>query len=312
MLPSHLNAGARRAAAVCLFVLAFATSARAQTVAYTGGLQFATGDYLFPERTQSIYVLSGLDASAGAVRLTASLPLIVQSTPWVTYGPAKLPTGGRQMSGSSGGGTGNGGGTGGGGGGGGGSGPGGGSGSSQSLAQTSQDQFVATTGTDAQAGIGDPLVRVDLELIGGRSRSPAVTVATSVKAPVASVSSGFSTGEWDVGAGSSVAKTFGRNSIVADVMFWHFGDSDALELQDALSIGLSYGRVLGGGRWAVLMSGSGFTRVIEGQTPPVQLGVGLNRLFSSQRSLAAGIFVGLTGTAADVAAGVSWRVGLNN
>ncbi len=275
------------AAAVWLGV---AAPVSAQSVTYTGSVQVSTGDYIFTDRTTSLYFVSGLELAAGPVRVSGTVPVIGQSTPWVTYGPTVVPSGGaaggevaRQVGGRRAGGA---------------------------RGRTIVTLPVPEEGVGYSTGLGDPLVRADLELMTDRGSRPSLRINASTKVPVAEMDGGFGTGAWDVGGGLSLAKRLGRGSLFMDVSYWDFGDLPDLELQNALAYGLAYGRVLGSGRWSVLTSISSWTSIVDGADPPVQLGVGLSRLFSTGRSVSVTAGVGLTETAPDVSIALGWRLDL--
>jgi hypothetical protein len=268
-----------------------AAPATGQEITYTGSIQVASGDYIFTERTTSIYVLNGLEMSAGPVRLSGMLPVISQSTPWVTYGSIPVPSGGAQggevtrQIGKKG-------------------------GAGGTHGRTIVTLPVPEEGLAYQVGIGDPLVRADVELVSDHGARPAVRFSASSKIPVADPDDGFGTGAWDYGAGLSLAKQFGRRSVFADVAYWRFGDLPELELKDGLAYGIAYGQVLATGRWSVLASFSGGTSILDGMDPPMQVGIGVNRLLQSGRSLSVSTGFGLTETAPDFSVSVGWRFGL--
>ena len=257
------------------------TVALSQELAYTGGLQFGTGRYLFETRTNSLYLLSGFDLSAGRLRLGASLPFVIQSTPWITYGAVPLPSGG-QMAGEV-----------------------------ARQAGRGQRRIVlpVTTVSDTHAGIGDPLVRADVEVLTDAGGRPSIRVGATAKPPVGSIDDGFSTGEWDYGAGLTLAKRLDDNTLSADLGFWRFGDLDDLVLDDAWAYSVSYGRVLADGRWSLLVSGSGYSAILPGEDPPVQVGLGIGRIFSRRGAVTGTVAAGITDTAPDLSVGLGWRVG---
>jgi hypothetical protein len=259
-----------------------------QQVVYTGTVQVSSGDYIFTERTTSLYFVNGLEVSAGSVRLSGTLPVVSQSTPWVTYGSVPIPSGGagggevaRQMGRMSGKG-----------------------------GRTVVILPVPDEGLVHQTGIGDPLVHADVEVVADRGSQPALRFNVSGKIPVTDPDDGFGTGEWDYGAGVSLAKQRGRHSVFVDVAYWRFGDLPDLELKDGVAYGVGYGQVLGTGRWSVLASVSGWTSILDGADPPVRVGLGLSRLLTPGRSLSLIAGVGLTETAPDVSIALGWRLGL--
>jgi hypothetical protein len=269
------------AAPALVLLVALTGTASAQEVAYSGGLQFATGDYLFETRTDSLYVVSGLDLTAGRIRLGARIPFIVQSTPLIASGPVPVPTGGEQA------------------------------GEVRRQSGRGQHRVVLPEVAPAtHAGFGDPLLTAQVDVLREAAGRPSIRLGGSAKPPVASTVTGLSTGAWDVGTGVSVSKSAGVHMVSGDVSYWRFGDMDDLPLENAWSYAAAYGRFLGAGRWSMLVSASGFTSIIDGQAPPVQLGIGIGRVFSSNRSMTGNVSIGLTNTAPDVTAGIGWRFGV--
>lgn len=274
------SAPARVAGALAL-VASLGAPVAAQEVAYSGGLQVVSGTYLFETRTNSVYLLSGVDVTTGALRLAASIPVIVQNTPWIAYGPVPLPSGGRQA------------------------------GEVDRQTRRGHRRIVLPdVASETHAGFGDPLLHAQAELVRDAGSRPSLRIGASAKAPVASTANGLSTGAWDVGTGLSLSKQAGVHLLSADVSYWHFGDMVDLPLENAWSYAASYGRVVLSGRWSMLLSASGYTRIIEGQDPPVQIGVGIGRVFSPRRTLSGNLSIGLTNTAPDVSVGLGWRLGL--
>jgi len=164
-------------------------------------------------------------------------------------------------------------------------------------------------GTDTvTTGFGDPLARVDVRLVEDWSRALQVGVVGSVKLPVVDVESGLGTGEADVGFGVSVFKGAGRNSLLIDALYWKYGDPEGVDFEDALSYSVGVARMVGAGKWSTIVSLGGFTSAIEGQSPPVQLNVGLLGLVGQRQSLAISAGFGLTDSAGDFSIGTSWRI----
>lgn len=164
-------------------------------------------------------------------------------------------------------------------------------------------------GTDTvTTGFGDPLARVDVRLVEDWSRALQVSVAGSVKLPVVDIEGGLGTGETDVAFGVSVFKGAGRNSLLIDALYWKYGDPEGVDFKDALSYSVGVARMVGVGKWSTMVSLAGFTSAIEGQSPPVQLNVGLLGLVGRRQSLAISAGFGLTDSAGDFSIGASWRI----
>jgi len=266
--------------------------AQAQTANYSGSVQYATGNYIFSERTHSAYLFNGLDVSHGRFQSSVSLPLIYQTSPWISYsGVGYVPSGGPQQGTV------------------GGHGPGGGQGSGRRRGGGDPIVLPDTT-TYADIGLGDPSLRVDLDLI--RSlRGPSVRLAGSAKVPIADVDRGFGTGAWDGGLGLALSQRLGRWFLFGEAMHWWLGDMDDLVLQNAISYSASIGRAFQNGRFGVLASFSGYTEIIDGADPPLQTALGLSYQFGDGKyGLSASASTGLSESMPDVSVSFGWRVTL--
>ncbi|HKK07354.1 MAG TPA: hypothetical protein VKA44_00565 [Gemmatimonadota bacterium] len=294
---------------------------RAQEVTYSGSLEYATGTYLFTERTQSAYLFSRLSVRTGRLEVSAALPVIYQSTPWVSYTTGGgVPTGGPQdgavgdslrRRGR-------------------GSGPMG-MGSRARLAAALAEGAppsapsavsravggaamgsIALPDTAAfdQVGVGDPTFRASVDLLPPERGDLAVTLSGEVKAPVADPDRGFGTGTWDGGGALSVSRRLGSTFLFGEVGYWVLGDLPELELRDPVTFSAGVGRRLGTRGLALLASVSGSTRILEGTDPPLDVGGGLSYRFADGRSLSLGISVGLSESSPDLGASLGWRIRL--
>ncbi len=298
-------------------------AALAQQITYSGSLEFATGKYLFTESTRSAYFLTGLAVEAGRLRLSATLPLIYQSTPWISYSTGGgIPTGGPQqgeVADSLGrrGGSGNGG-----------MGMGsraglaaallgaGGTGSMSagglSGASGAMRQAVALpdTATFDQVGVGDPTLRLAVDLVPPGRRDFSVTVAGQVKAPLADPTRGFGTGEWDGGGSLSVARRLGSTLLFGELGYWILGDLPDLELRNPVSFSVGVGQRIAGGKLSVLASLSGTSRILAETDPPLDVGGGIGYRLGEGRSLGVSVSVGLSESSPDLAVSAGWQIGL--
>ncbi len=160
----------------------------------------------------------------------------------------------------------------------------------------------------SSTGVGDPLLRGDLRIVNDTKRGLQVSVAGAAKFGLVEATSGRGTGEHDLGAGGSAFAFRGQTSLMADVMFWHYGDPDGVDYEDGLSYSVGAGRLIGTGRWSVLGSVAGFSTGIAGAPPPVSVGVSLLGAFVNGQSMAVSANFGLNESASDFAVGVSWRI----
>lgn len=298
----------------------------AQEVSYTGSLQVATGKYLFTERTNTAYLFTGLAVRSGRVQLTASVPLIYQSTPWVSYTTGGgVPTGGPQ--------------------GGavgdslqrrGGSGAGMGMEMAGRLARTLASAAAAAGGAGGlplpgvrlpramasreavslpdtasfdQVGVGDPTFRVGIDLVPAGRGNVAVTLSGEVKAPLADPARGFGTGEWDGGGALSVAGRAGATLLFGEVGYWVLGDLPDLPLENPVSYSVGLGHRLGE-RVSLLASLSGYSRIVAETDPPLEVGGALGYRLAEGRSLSLGVTIGLSESSPDVAVSAGWTTRL--
>ena len=161
---------------------------------------------------------------------------------------------------------------------------------------------------DTATGVGDPWVRAEVRVVDDRLRGVQVSVAGSLKLPMVSAENGLGTGKADAALGGSMYVTQGAASFFVDAMFWKYGDPEGIDFQDALSYGLGVGHVIGSGRWSAAGSLVGFSRGIDGTSPPLQLTLTVLRLLSARQSLALSAGFGLNDRTDRISIGASWRV----
>ena len=295
MRPSRSSGAGARLVLGGMAFLAAAAAASAQELTYAGSLQFATGDYLFPERMSSLYLATGLALVSGRLRATVTVPVIVQDAGWVQYGGSgPVPTGGMpghdaaddRATG----------------------GPGGIPGGMHG------GRITPRSGTEgSHAGIGDPLARLEISMLRGARGLrglQALSVVAAAKAPLAEASSGFGTGRWDYGAGLAVASEISGTFLFADATYWVLGDTPALRFRDPVAYGVSVGRLTRSGRVGVLASLTGTTSALAGVTGPVLVGGGVSYRWPSGRGVSSSVAFGVTDSAPAVSLGAGWQIPL--
>ena len=289
-IPPSVATSARRVALVVGMLAVAAVASPAQSLAYIGGLQYATGDFIFTQRTWSTYFSNGLSWSEGRVRASASIPLVMQPAGWLQYNGAGMmvPTGG--IAGGAAAPTS--------------------SGSSMGSGMHGGTMTPASNVPFSQVGIGDPVGRIDVALWQGDTERPSVSLVGAVKVPLADVGRGFGTGQWDVGAGLSGAMTVGGASVLADAVYWKLGNPAGASLRNAVAYAVSIGRALPRSSWSVLGTVSGASSLWAGLEAPVQAGMGVGYLLESGSSVFVTAAAGLTRTAPALATGLGWRVPL--
>ena len=237
----------RIAVAAALAWAAAPLAASAQTVGYTVGLAGVRGTSP-GERLDSAYVFHTVDATAGAIRASLTVPWVrVESTPDLGA-PATL------------------------------------------------------------SGLGDPLLRADVRVAASAADGWQLNVAAAVKPPLVDADSGRGTGELDVGAGATAMKVIGRTSLLADLLYWKYGDPDGVAFADTLAYSVGVARRLGGGRWSMLSSLSGSTAPVGDLDPPLAITAAVLAMVGRRQSVVLSATAGLTNGASDLAVGASWRV----
>ena len=287
---SNIACFARRSALAVGVLAVAAVTSPAQSLSYVGGLQYATGDFIFTQRTWSAYLSNGLSWSAGRLRASASVPLVMQPAGWLQYSGAGMmvPTGG--VAGSGGGPTSN--------------------GSGMGSAMNGGTMMPSSDMPFSRVGIGDPIGRIEVALSRAGAEHSPVSLVGAVKAPLANVNHGFGTGEWDVGAGLSSAVKVASISVFAEAVYWRLGNPPGASLHNAVAYALSIGRAFPRSRWSVLGTVSGASSLWTGLEAPVQAGMGIGYLLESGSSVFATAATGLTRTAPAISTGLGWRVPL--
>ena len=295
---SHRDRKATRLTTLALFAaLVVSAPAGAQTLSWTGAVQGASGKYIFPENTNTASVSNGIVLVGGPLVLSATMPIVYQSTPWISQsGMGVIPTGGTQSGEAHGSGKG---------GGGGGMGPGAIRYSLVGASATLQD----TTQYD-QIGFGDPMAFASLRMFGDPGSGSSFHLTGAVKAPVASVRSGFGTGEWDFGAGGSLSASLGPLVLGLDATKWWLGDMPGLVIKDPVTYGTTVTHLLSANTYSIFATFWGASKTFDDTDAPRQVGIGGCRMYGGACSLGITVSAGLSNASPDIAVGMSWQVPL--
>ena len=164
--------------------------------------------------------------------------------------------------------------------------------------------MLASTST----GVADSTVRIDVRVWDNRPRAIQVGLTGAVKLPVVDATSGRGTGEADYGVGASAFKTMSRTSLMADVLFWKYGDPEGVDFANTSSCSAGVAQVVGGGRFSAMGSISGFSSGVGDLPPPVALNLSVLSLIGRRQSLAVTASIGLNDSTSDFSVGTSWRI----
>ena len=272
-----------------------------QSIRYSGALQYVTGSYVFDARSHSMSLRSALSMEAGWFDASLSIPVILRNGGVLTtVGDQLLPTGGeghgvvagrrsgdriRTHDG-------------------GGMGPGG---------DMHQEQDSTVVFSDAYTlRVGDPFLRVSGEVLGDRDRLRSLRVTGGVKAPMTDLDSGVGTGEWDYTLGATASVLLGSLFLMGDAGYWWYGDLPDLELRDGISWGAALAGFAFDRRVSLMMTVAGSSRPIRAMDPPLNLGVGAGFRLTREWWGSAGVTMGLTESAADLALSLGWSRGLRD
>lgn len=268
------------AAAGAILMALAAVPAGAGSISYTGSLQMARGTYVFTQPTSGYFFFNGLTYASEIFTLSVTVPLIYQTTPYVSYtGLGVLPSGGTESS-------------------------------AVNQRQGREPVLVPEVVEFQQSGLGDPVFMAGLTVVKEGPAMPAIQLSGQIKAPVANVDRGFGTGEWDYSAGVGMSKKIGNVFLFADVHYWILGDLPELELQNAWSYAVSFGHAFSGGKFAVMASYSAITEVIAGVAPPSSLGLGLSVRVGRGSSLMLNAALGTSEASPDLSLSLGWSIGL--
>lgn len=160
----------------------------------------------------------------------------------------------------------------------------------------------------SSTGFADPVIRVDVRMLEIRPRHGQFGLSVAAKPAMVDAPTGRGSGRSDYAIGGTAFSTARRTSLMADVLYWKYGDPPDLDVQNALSFSVGAAQVLGRGRWSALASISGFTAGADDMPAPLSLNVGMLTLVSGRQSLAVSASIGLTEGSSDFAIGTSWRV----
>jgi Putative MetA-pathway of phenol degradation len=162
-------------------------------------------------------------------------------------------------------------------------------------------------GVSTSSGAGDPLMRLDVRVWEHASRGPRVTVAAAVKPALVDPDTGRGTGQSDAAIGATLVHPMTSGSLMADVMYWRYGDPAGVDFPDAWAYSLGATHTIGL-NWSLLGAVSGFTAALPGEARPMSFTLGLLRMLQRRQSVAVTASLGANDSAGDFSIGASWRI----
>ena len=234
---------------------------------------------IFNQTTQGVFFINGFSISLEGFALSASVPLIYQNTPYISYrGVGLLPSGGMESA-------------------------------EVGRRHGKEPVILPEVVNHKKYGIGDPLLYMDVRLWKEGRILPSLQLVAQAKVPLAGLEGGFGTGEWDFSGGVSLTKKVGGVMIFADLNYWKLGDLPDLELKDTWAYAFSMGFPLSGGKYGLMVSYSGMTEIISEVDPPSSLGAGISVRVGSKSSLMINGVFGLSESTADFSLSLGWSIG---
>lgn len=277
-----------RAIGVMALFLATVPAVVGQQVTYRGSVQASSGDYIFTERTSSVYFFNGLSLSTERFQANVTVPLIYQNSPWISYGVlGGLPSGGTEQ----------------------------GTvnnwrkGKGKGSASVDRVALPDTT-TYNDVGLGDPSFHAAVKIVNEKGWIPELRISGDFKLSLADVDRGFGTGASDFGGGLSLSKSFGTTFLFVDVMQWRLGDLSELELNDPVSYSVALGHSMKQGKLGLMAALAGYSEVIPDVDPPLQISFGISYWLKPGRGVNASIGAGLSESSSDFSVSLGWSIAL--
>ncbi|MGD8426417.1 MAG: transporter [Balneolaceae bacterium] len=265
----------------------------AQELTYSGNMQYAGGSYYFTEPTYSFYLINGITLQNKQYSLGITVPFVIQNSPWISYSQSGyLPTGGPQHGsvGKQGATTGMG-----------------------SGRRGRRQIDIPDTASFSRSSFSDPTVSAGISIINRTKINSATNLRLmgNIKIPLADPDRGYGTGAWDGGLGTAFTQRLKSWFLMLNLMYWWFGDMPDLALSDALSYGAGIGKSFSSGKWMLLGSLNGMTRIITDTDPPLNVGGGVNYAINASNSISGNASFGLSESSADFVFGIGWQLRLN-
>lgn len=256
------------------------------TILLMGEARFAAGRYGTDRTVSTVSVSAGVVVTTGRLRWWATVPIVFQDASSVrTLGGGMVPVDSglvARSGGSSG-------------------------GMMSGASQSGMGMAGSGVGMLGNAGIGDPLLRLDMTLWGTPGSARAVSVFTAVKVPLARPSDGFGSGRWDEAIGASVVQHRGALSLFADAAYWNIGRVAAEPYRDAVVGAVTLARTLQGERQRLFASFVATTPFAQGLDGSRQLGLGWIRMAPDGRALSLSATAGLSAAAPAMAIALGWQ-----
>lgn len=304
------------APAAALLLLQLPAGAHGGEVGLQTSARYDRGDYGDRESLTTWSLITEIFYRSDRWQLALSVPVHRQEAVAPLHsGPIRVPgpgaggagsrggggSGGSGRGGGGGGGNGGNGGGSGGGGHGGGNGGGGGSGGSDGGG-------AALAGGQQDTRLGDPVLRLDVQLPGTAPGGIRLGVFAAAKLP-ADGDGSFSTGEWDFGAGLVARRASFHTITFLEVGTWRLGDAPGLELDDPLTYSLAVERPLTSGAGALTAFARGHTATLPGGEDALEVGGAYRHRLTASHSLGLTATTGLADGSPDLSLALTWRWG---
>ncbi|GAB4341781.1 MAG: hypothetical protein Kow0037_28620 [Calditrichia bacterium] len=152
-----------------------------------------------------------------------------------------------------------------------------------------------------QMGVGDLYLYANWEVSRFWSGKVSLSLNGQLKAPTATKSLNYGTGEWDFGAGFNFRYSHGTYSFLTEIGYRNIGDPDAQLYRNPLTIGAGIGKLLLDGKMSFLIYYQQYSEVIKGYQAPRQFSTGILYQLSPRLLLNASVLLGVSEISPDYA-----------
>jgi hypothetical protein len=134
------------------------------------------------------------------------------------------------------------------------------------------------------AGIGDLYIFADYNIIKD-TNFIGFTLEGILKLPTSTGISNFGTGKTDFGLNVFLRKYFGNYVIIANIGYYHFGNSTSDNISNPLMYGAGIGKFFGIGDYSILLYYGAYSQVLSGFPAPRQISLGFNDILAENATL---------------------------
>lgn len=245
---------------LCLLLISGTSIAQGKWTASTS-LQMNSGNYFFDTHMQTYYLYGGLGYQTDKWGVSANIPVIASDGGSVSqFGNTFIPTQNEMHGGNE---------------------------------DPSNDSHRGMMGTgflsDKEISIGDLYLNGRYNLMNQLNSNIDLYLKSYVKVPFADKNSGLGTGKFDYSLAMGVRKNIESFMFFAELGYLFLGDAPEINYKDPVTYNLGVGTFFTSQNFGLLLSYSGYSKVIDGYDPPAQLSLGI--MLNSSHMMGYNIYV---------------------